>query len=41
MRLTSLVATDPPTVEAGDGSRSVLSDPFPTHTDGGVLEVLC
>ena len=28
--------TDPPTVEAGDGSRFVFTDPFPTHVDGGV-----
>jgi hypothetical protein len=35
-----IVATDPPTVESGDGSRLVLSDPYPTHSDDGVLEVL-
>lgn len=35
-----VVATDPPTIEAGDGSRFVFTDPLPTHTDGGVLEVL-
>lgn len=35
-----VVAEDPPTVEAGDGTRLVLSDPFPTHVDEGVLEVL-
>jgi hypothetical protein len=34
-----MVATDPPTVEAGDGTRLVFDDPWPTHVDGGVVEV--
>jgi hypothetical protein len=35
-----LVATDPPTVEAGDGTRFSFTDPLSTHVDGGVVEVL-
>lgn len=36
-----LVATQPvPTLEAGDGTRFELTDPLPTHADGGLVEVL-
>lgn len=35
-----LVATDPPTVEAGDGTRHVFVESLATHVDGGVVEVL-
>ncbi|MGH9272240.1 MAG: hypothetical protein ACRDZ2_13315, partial [Ilumatobacteraceae bacterium] len=35
-----LVATHPPTVEAGDGTRHVFVESLSTHVDGGVVEVL-
>ncbi len=35
-----IVMVDPPTVEAGDGTRLTFTDPYPTHHDGGVFEVL-
>lgn len=35
-----LVDVAPPTIEAADGTRVVVSDPLPTHVDNGVLEVL-
>jgi len=35
-----LVATTPPAVEAGDGTRFEFTEPLATHVDGGIVEVL-
>lgn len=35
-----LVATSPPAIEAGDGTRFEFTDSLATHIDGGILEVL-